>query len=841
MSSFALVSLPVGIDREFTYLIPPNLQNQVRIGVRVLVPFGRQLATGLVVRLTSETTVTGLKEIRDVIDASPVMPAELVELCEWIASYYLSPLGEVLRAAIPSGFTATSRRLVRPTSRLTAEVVAAMERSSKKRSLLLTTLLVRGPMLSTDLQKIAGIKGIVPVLRALEEDGFVETEDVLPRAKVSTKTEDVVSLKDVMPENLEAARKSLSPRRKNAATLLAALDHLRTSGDTISTRELARRAHVPVAVVKEYVASGLLPTESREISRSADYGTEEQTKSIVLNADQRSAYDAMTRAVDAAAFAPFLLHGVTGSGKTQVYIEAIRHCLDRGKSAIVLVPEIALTPQIVRRFKTHFGDAVGVVHSRMSPGERHDVWRLSRRGDVKVVIGPRSAIFAPLQSVGLIVVDEEHESSYKQYDATPRYHARDVAIVRATMSGAVVVLGSATPSAESYHNAATGKYGILRLPTRIDNVPMPVITIVDMTGERKRQYIEQKAALKTEDRGRPFVFVPSSISGILQEKIADRLSRHEGIILLQNRRGFAPFVECPDCGYAERCENCSVTLTYHQAKNHLRCHYCGMVRAPHEQCPKCGGTNIRLLGVGTQRVEEDLERLFPGVKLLRMDLDTTSRKGAHNRILRQFEYGEADILLGTQMVAKGLDFARVTLVGVISADTQMLLPDFRATERTYQLLTQVAGRAGRSVLKGEVLIQSYQPGHYTLQHVVDQNFESFFQEELASRKELDYPPFSRLALVETKGRNAQRVQFLAEDVGEFLKKGADAFTILGPAPALIDKIKGEYRWHIIVKSIKEVDQSGSLARRALREAVRSLEPKYRDVKLIVDVDPVGLM
>ena len=350
-------------------------------------------------------------------------------------------------------------------------------------------------MLSTDLQKIAGFKAIVPVLRELEEEGYIETEDVLPRSKVKTKTEDFVSLKSITAGTLDIARESLSPRKKNAATFLAALDHLRTSCDELSTKELARRTRVPVAVVREFIASGLLPMDRREVSRAVDYGTEEKTKTIVLNADQRNAYEAITRAVDSATFTPFLLHGVTGSGKTQVYIEAIRHCLDRGRSAIVLVPEIALTPQIVRRFKTHFGDSVGVVHSRMSAGERHDVWRLARRGDVRVVIGPRSAIFAPLRSLGLIVVDEEHESSYKQYDATPRYHARDVAIVRGTKTGAVVVLGSATPSAESYHNALTGKYGLLRLPTRIDNVPMPVITIVDMTGERKRQYIAQKALL----------------------------------------------------------------------------------------------------------------------------------------------------------------------------------------------------------------------------------------------------------------------------------------------------------------------------------------------------------
>ncbi|MGA9119556.1 MAG: primosomal protein N' [Bacteroidota bacterium] len=842
MPTFALVSLPVGLDREFTYLIPSSLEGQLRIGVRVIVPFGRQVATGLVVGITTETDVRGLKEVREVVDPTPIMTEELVSLCRWVASYYLAPLGEVLRTAVPHGFTATSKRLVLPAPLLTRETLQEAARSSRKRTLLLTALLDRGSILSTNLQKITGIKNILPLLRELEREGLIETEDVLPRAKLKARTERVVLLKDLAPEKIAAARGLLSARKKNAALLLDTVTELlREHVEEIPARLLFARAHVPPATLKDLSAAGVLPVTDREVTRAFDYGTDERTRHLVLNEDQRHVYEAITGAIAAGQLTTFLLHGVTGSGKTQVYIEAIRSCLEKGKSAIVLVPEIALTPQIVRRFKTHFGDLVGVVHSRMSPGERHDVWRLARRNEIRVVIGPRSAIFAPLNSIGLIVVDEEHESSYKQYDAVPRYHARDVAIVRGMRMNAVVVLGSATPSAESYHNTMTGRYTLLNMTKRIDDVPMPEITIVDMTAERKRQYVAQRALRKKEERQQPFVFLPSSVSSILQEKITDRLLRHEGIILLQNRRGFAPIVECPDCGYAERCENCSVTLTYHQAKHHLRCHYCGLVREPHGQCPQCGGTNLHMLGVGTQRVEEDLHRLFPDAKVIRMDMDTTSRRGAHDRILRQFESGQADILLGTQMVAKGLDFARVTLVGVISADTQMLLPDFRSSERTFQLLTQVAGRAGRSVLKGEVIIQTYQPSHYTLQHVVDHNFETYFSEELVSRKELHYPPFSRLILIEMRGKNAQRVQKLAEDFGGYLKREKEAFTTLGPTPALIDRINGEYRWHIIVKSIKEYDQTGSVARHVVRDAVRALESKYRDVKLIVDVDPVSLM
>jgi primosomal protein N' (replication factor Y) len=523
-----------------------------------------------------------------------------------------------------------------------------------------------------------------------------------------------------------------------------------------------------------------------------------------------------------------------------VYIEAIRHTLARGRSAIVLVPEISLTPQIVRRFKSHFAEQVSVVHSRMSTPERREVWRLAQRGDCRIVIGPRSAVFAPLQNLGLIVVDEEHEATYKQFDSSPRYHARDVAVVRGTMSGAVVVLGSATPSAESYHNALAGKYRLLELPHRIDEVPMPVITIVDMTAERREAYATMKGSLPPEQRLKLKEFRQPAISLLLQRKIEDRIARNEGIILLQNRRGFAPFVECPDCGHTETCDNCNVTLTYHLAQKHLRCHYCGLIRQPYLLCPACGGANVSLRGVGTQRVEQDLARLFPAARILRMDLDTTTRRGAHDRLLRKFGNREADILLGTQMVAKGLDFPHVTLVGVISADTQMLLPDFRSAERTFQLLAQVAGRAGRAGLLGEVIIQTHQPNHGTLVHVVDHNFKAFYEEELIERKELDYPPFSRLVLIETKGPDEAKVKRAAESIATTLQRGNAVFTVLGPAPAVIGKINTMYRWHIIVKDLKSRDAGGHHLRTVLQRT-RAEYMRLSDVRLIIDVDPAGLM
>jgi len=606
--------------------------------------------------------------------------------------------------------------------------------------------------------------------------------------------------------------------------------------------ELLKKSSASSALFRPYAASGLIPTERREIHPHQDLGTDDATLAHVLNADQRAVLQAVTAVVDTGMHKTFLLHGVTGSGKTQVYIEAIRHCLNQKKSAIVLVPEISLTPQIVRRFRSHFGDQAAVVHSRMAKGERLAVWRRALTGDCRIVIGPRSAVFAPLSNTGLIVVDEEHEASYKQFDTMPRYNARDVAIVRGSYEGAVVLLGSATPSAESAYNARQGKYELLSMLHRIDGVPLPPIALIDMTAERKREYATLKESLPKEQRHELKQFRQSAISGILQDKIRNRLARHEGIILMQNRRGFAPFVECPDCGFTEICDNCSVTMTYHLTQKHLRCHYCGTIRHPRNECPDCHGMNLQLIGVGTQRVEQDLARLFPEAKVLRMDLDTTSRKGSHDRILRTFGEGRADILLGTQMVAKGLDFPCVTLVGVISADTQMLLPDFRASERTFQLLTQVSGRAGRSTLQGEVLIQTHQADHPALRHVIGHDYWGFYEEELEGRKELNYPPFSRLALIEFRGKNENAVRSNAELFASLVQSQDGALQRLGPSPAVIGKIKQDYRWHILLKSSKTRDPAAIHLRQALVESTHRFEQTRKgDVRLIVDVDPVGTL
>ncbi|MBI4417392.1 MAG: primosomal protein N', partial [Ignavibacteriales bacterium] len=464
---------------------------------------------------------------------------------------------------------------------------------------------------------------------------------------------------------------------------------------------------------------------------------------------------------------------------------------------------------------------------------------------VSIVIGPRSAIFAPLANPGLLVVDEEHEASYKQFDAVPRYNARDVAVYRASLAGAVVILGSATPSVESYYNAESGKYTLLELPDRVDQARLPTIEIVDMTKERKAFLADIRTKLRESGEKFPKHMPQTSISRLLEQQILLRLQKNEGVILLQNRRGFSHVVECFECGYVERCRNCDVTLTYHSVKKHLRCHYCGAVTKPPTVCPSCGGVDIRFHAFGTQQVHEELSQKFPDACILRMDLDTTTRKGSHSKLLEQFGSRQADILLGTQMVAKGLDFPHVTLVGVISADTQMLLPDFRSAERTFQLLTQVAGRAGRSNLAGEVVIQTMQAGHYSLKHVLTHDYKGFYKEELAYRKELEYPPFSRIVLVEFSGENEGEVQSAAQKFGQILKNDGVEKTsrLLGPADAAIPKVRNRFRKFILLKNSKVNDPSGRRVLEALKRAREKVEAelKRRQVLVTIDVDPQGVM
>jgi len=848
---FVDIALPVPIDHTFTYSVPSEFQEQAKIGSRVIVPFGKKLLSGFVVGHSTESKVANIKPVTDVLDSIPTFSDNMLALTRWIAEYYLTPWGEVLRAATPQGLTIQTNRTAILRAEDVESFISSLRSSAASQKAILSTLQKEHAMSVAGLQKKTGIRSLNAVLHQLEARGWVETVDSVGKPKVLPKTETVIRMSEVGNRFLDDHHEpgsSDTPRmtKRQSRLLYEVSEHIREKTGFASLKELIRVTGVSASNIKTLVRKGVLESSVREVFRTSEYDAIEPAPTLTLNRHQSASLAAIEQSLIGGKYATYLLLGITGSGKTQVYIESIRKVLALGKTAIVLVPEIALTPQTVRRFKAHFGGDVAVMHSQLSAGERYDAWRMAHTGKVKIVIGPRSAIFAPLKNIGLIVVDEEHDASYKQFDASPRYHGRDVAIIRASQNNAVVILGSATPSSESYFNAISGKYQLIELPERIDEARLPAIEIVDMTKERKRRYEEVKAEVQKSGKEFPKHLPSVSVSGLLRNEIEKRLAKNEGVILLQNRRGFSHVVECFDCGHVERCHNCDVSLTYHLVKKDLRCHYCGFVKNAPSVCPQCKGTEIRHFSFGTQQVQEELESIFPRATILRMDKDTTKRKGAHDRILQQFGNRKADILLGTQMVAKGLDFPHVTLVGVISADTQMLLPDFRASEQTFQLLTQVAGRAGRSNLAGEVVIQTLQPNHYSLKHVLLHDFKNFYKEELEYRRELDYPPFSRIVLIEFAGGRENEVQHHARKFAEFLLQSAkEQFRVLGPADAAIPKIKNRFRKHVVVKDLRDRDPAGTSLRSALHKAKEQYEAaglsRDRQITVTIDVDPQGMM
>jgi primosomal protein N' (replication factor Y) (superfamily II helicase) len=847
------IAIPSTTNKVFTYNVPTELREILKPGMRVIVPFGRRQAVGFVVALKKSTTVENLKSIKELVDLTPNIHEPLFKVAEWMSQYYTSPMGDILKTMYVSDTPTIGGKKI---SLVTNNIPKSL---SAKEKVLIAELSKVKSMTLRQLKRKLGQKNIYGILNKFAEIGIVEVKDTFAAPRVKEKKEKIIVFNEELTDRLQMWEKELAARTSTRFTrqlsLIRYLQKCSAECKSITLTDLLKYSNSSLSTLNSLIKKNLLKIENRTVIKPQVYDLYESalgTTSITLNNYQERSLQMIEAKLKGGAFHAFLLHGVTGSGKTQVYIEAIRKVLALGKTAIVLVPEISLTPQIVRRFRYHLGENVNVFHSRMTLRERYDAWYQVREGKSPVIIGPRSAVFAPLKNVGLIVVDEEHETSYKQYDQSPRYHARDVAIMRAVNENACVILGSATPSLESYHNAQSGKYTLLELPERIDTAQLPAVKIIDMAVERNRifdQYRQKRKELYKKDpelaRLKPPPFEFSSISDALSEKIEDRLRKHEGIILLQNRRGFSSFLQCPQCGYLEVCSNCSISLTYHSTKDRLQCHYCGDIKQAPIFCPKCQSTSFKYIGIGTQRVESEIKKLFPIARILRMDLDTTAGRGAHDIILRKFAQGEADILLGTQMVAKGLDFPRVTLVGVISADTQMLLPDFRSGERTFQLLTQVSGRAGRSTLAGEVIIQTLQPNHPSLQYVLSHDYKGFYQEEIATRQELSYPPFSRLTLIEFKGKRENEVALHAQEFGKLLRKRKTSIIILGPAPAAIAKIKGYFRQHLIIKSVKSADPSGKLVRTLLNEAVAaycdSSFSKSKNVRMTIDVDPASMM
>ncbi|WP_339224600.1 primosomal protein N' [Paenibacillus sp. FSL H8-0332] len=837
-----IVDVPVrSTDRPFDYIIPDSLKLWIEVGSRVAVPFGPRTVQGFVVSLESGETgsVSRMKPIVEVLDLLPPLSPELVELADWMSQRYACRRISALQAMLPTALKGKAERLIS---------LGDTEEAASAPTDELFPLFLEAD--NEEQQIIDFVRRHSEVSMKLLTRTFPEAAETIKFMVRRGVLAESQSIKDKMGKKklkavdlaigLSAARESLSSfparsaRQKEVLSYLIDMEALLP----MPLKDILAILQVTAGTVKTLADKGYIEISEIEVYRDPYRGRDfKPSTPLPLTAEQEVVYKRIVATVEQQAHEVFLLHGVTGSGKTEIYLQSIQRCIEQGRQAVVLVPEIALTPQMVERFKGRFGSGVAVMHSRLSVGERYDEWRKIREGKAMVAVGARSAIFAPFANLGLIIMDEEHEGSYKQ-EENPKYHARDVAVRRAEQGGAVVILGSATPSLESYH-ASRSQSDIhfspilLEMPSRALGNELPKVAVVDMREE-----------LKEGNR--------SMFSRSLHAALVSRLERGEQTVLLLNRRGFSTFVMCRSCGYVAGCPECDISLTYHSRSDNLRCHYCGHAESAPKLCPECGSEHIRFFGTGTQRVEEELGKLFPGIRVIRMDVDTTTEKGSHEKLLNQFRDKKADVLLGTQMVAKGLDFPDVTLVGVITADSALNLPDFRAAEKTFQLLTQVAGRAGRHQLPGEVVVQSYTPEHYSIIHASGHDYRSFVRDELKHRKELHYPPYCRLILVTLSHEQLPLLLKLAENYalsiqgkarqlrwyGSLDKLSSDALDLLGPVASPLPRLKGRYRFQCILKWRGAIDAIG-LARQVAEE----LEDSVRDkgLQISIDVDPQMLM
>ncbi|HEV2863792.1 MAG TPA: primosomal protein N' [Pyrinomonadaceae bacterium] len=819
---YAEVALPLRLTQTFTYRLPVALREDAKVGARLLVPFGRTLATGYVVALhdaldpAAEIEDSEIKDAEELLDADPLLTPEVLEITRWISDYYAAPWGEVLKAALPAGLNSSIEQIVTITPAGRDELARLpRHRAATPKAQVLRLAALEGSTTLRDASRELGQPRAAKAVRELAKNGWVTVAHRARSAQAKAKRRKAVRLLQPDSQTPDGALALPAAQKRVVESLIAA-------GGEMLFAELLEEAATSVSTVQSLARKGLLEVFVREVRRDPLAGARLPDRDeFPLTEEQAGALEEVNAAQERGGYAAFLLHGVTGSGKTEVYIRAMRHALRRGRTAMMLVPEISLTPVFSRRLRAHFGDAVAIFHSSLTTGERFDEWSRLKKGEARVVIGTRSAVFAPVSDLGVIVVDEEHEGSYRQQES-PFYNGRDTAVVRALKEKAVVVLGSATPSMESYQNARAGKYRHLRLPSRVAGRAMARAEVIDM-----------REVFRTG--GKTEVFAPA-----LLEAVEETHARGEQSIILLNRRGYSSFVLCRTCGERINCANCDVTLTYHRSERALICHYCNLRQRVPEACPSCRGQFIYFIGEGTEQLEEILRARFPALRIARLDRDTTARRSTYEQAILSFAAGELDMLVGTQMIAKGHDFPNVTLVGVVSVDAGLALPDFRAAERTFQLITQVAGRAGRGDLPGRVLIQTYHPHHYSLRHACAQDYEAFFEEEINYRSNLAYPPFVALASLLVHGEELTRVQATAAEVRRALDDAnADRLVrVLGPAPAPIARLRGEHRFQILLKS-RNRPRLRSLVEIALSDAART--PGCDVGSVNVEIDPINLM
>jgi len=804
MPRYVDVSLPVPLDQVFTYDLPETLRHRVKRGCRILVPFGPRKLTGVVLRTHDDAPAMETRLALQLLGEEPALEEELLSLADWIANYYCAPLGDVLRAMTPLSseirkgkvytLTDTGRDVVR-------QFIFA--ESDEDPAVALLRLLEHRSLSAAYLEK--KVKNAPSVIKSLLRRGFIAVEDIAEQKDPLRAPSDKLQVEFLTRAENEKLRKAerelisyleLHPGFHELASVEAQVKNASTAARALARRQLL--------TLKPLTVLNLHPGHA--------------TSPHALNPHQQNALDKIRQSMAAHQFQAILLQGVTGSGKTEVYLQGIEAALALGRSTLMLVPEIALTPAVSGQFLHRFGDNVALLHSAFSGSERAEQWRAIRAGRAKVVVGTRSSIFAPVQNLGLIVIDEEHDGSYKQ-EENPRYNGRDVAVVRAHASNAVVVLGSATPSLESRYNVQRGKYTLIELPERIAGRPMPEVEIVDM----RQEFLETRKQ--------------STFSRRLLDAMAARLESNEQVMILHNRRGFFSFVACRSCGERVECINCAVTMTYHHRDRRMLCHYCDYADRPPKRCPKCDSEHIQFLGTGAEKVEEELHLAFPKARIVRMDRDTVSGKRRYETILHGFRAHEYDVLVGTQMIAKGHDIPNVTLVGVVSADVGLGMPDFRAAERTFQLLTQVAGRAGRGDIPGNVIVQTINPDHYAVRFAAAQDYSSFYEKELQFRKMMRYPPFAALANIMVRSQTQQHAIDMAAEIGNFFGPNPQDLKVLGPAEAPIPRLKAEYRYQLLIKAA---------SRKRLNDLLHNLrafaeQKRWPATSLVIDVDPLSLL
>lgn len=838
------IALPVPPRRVLTYTVPPFLQQQVEVGKRALVPLGPRLVTGYIVGLHASTPVDppDLKPIDTILDLEPLLDHHMLDLTRLVADYYLTSWGSVIRTALPPGIDRSTVRTVQligppdlaPHAVSGEQLAEEIGRLGPSQQQILTTLHAQRRMSLAALKRRWPNEEVDRLIRLLVRHNLarIEYQERLPSVRPVFRP--LLSL----AVDQATAEIELATLRRRAPRQALLVDRLLQSGGTLTSAEATIIAGA--SGIRSLIAKGVIRRTTEEIERSPwDETTVVTGAWPEPNSAQYTAINGLLEGLTSRTFLPTLLYGATGSGKTEVYLRVIGEVVQKGRQALVLVPEIALTPVAADRFRSRFGNLVALLHSGLSPGERLDQWRRIKRGAIDIVVGTRSAVFAPFSRLGLIVVDEEHDASYKQQDE-PRYHARDVALTRGQILGITVLLGSATPSYESIHRAKEGTYRLFQLPERVQARALPSITLIDMRQERARREARNPTAsplhkggtggLEVRRAGEPLIF-----SRGLANAIKETLTKGEQVLLFINRRGYARLLLCRECGFTLRCPHCSVSLIYHAVDARMRCHYCDYRERPPGRCPRCGGIACGWLGYGTQQVEAAARLLAPDASIVRMDRDTTRQRRAHRQILMGVQQRRTQILIGTQMVGKGHDFPGITLVGILSADASMQIPDFRAGERTYALLTQVAGRAGRGDRPGHVIVQTYNPEHYCILAARNHDYEALYALERPLREKRGLPPFGFLVLLLVASSHEKQAQEKAERLADLLlERAVSPYTVEGPAPAPVSRLKGRYRWQILAKG-----PDSSTLHHWVKETMAML-PLSGQAGIEIDVDPVDL-